>query len=386
MSGMWLVANREVVTRVRSKSFVIGLVVTVVFVLGISLLPRLTGDSSYTVALVGADAAPMAPVLTELAQQSGVVLEVRTVADEQAARADLHDGDLDAAMVSPDTVLVDAGVDLTLEQLLDAAYRSVTIEQRLQQAGIDPGPVAAALDIPPLQTVTVGEAVVDSQTRLLAMAVVILMFMLIYLPAVYVAMGVVEEKSSRIVELLLAAVRPSQLLAGKIIGIGLIAAVQLLVIAAAGLAGLGISGFNVQVPTGLGGMAATAALWFVLGYAFFATLAAAAGSLVSRQEDVNSVLTPVMLLMMGGYAAGFVAVFNPGSTLAQTLSMLPPFSTVVMPVRTVSMTVPWWQVATAVAAMVLATVVVLAVGARIYHRAVLRTGARVRLSEVSARQ
>src|SRR5690606_22891779 len=110
---------------------------------------------------------------------------------------------------------------------------------------------------PPLEQVGVGEAGEDASTRrLLAVVVVILMFMLIYLPAVYVAMGVVEEKSSRVVELLLSAIRPWQLLAGKIVGIGLLGLIQLAVIVTVGVGAAAATGVLADLPPGLGGVVA----------------------------------------------------------------------------------------------------------------------------------
>lgn len=382
MKGVWLVTRREIVTRGRSKSFLIGLLVSVVLVAVVAALPRLFGDTSYEVGLAGADTAPLRPALAEQAEVAEVDLTVTMVADEAAGRAAVADGELDAVVYGRE-VITDGAVDPQLSQLLETAHQAVSTEQRLREAGLDPAVVDEALAVSPLTYSSVGVDAEDAGVRLaMSIVVVLLMMMLVYMPAVYVATGVVEEKGSRVVELLLAAIRPWQLLAGKILGIGLLGFVQLAAIAGTGLSVAAVTGIADDLPPGVGGVVAGVFGWFVLGYAFFGTLAAAFGSLVSRQEDLGGVLTPVTALVMGAYAVGFLAVFNPDAALAHVLSIVPPFSVVVMPVRTTTGAVPAWEVALAVVLMLLATVAVLAAGARIYRRAVLRTGARVRLTEV----
>jgi len=383
MSTTWLVAQRELATRGRTRSFVIGLAISALLMAGLAVVPRVAGgETSYTVGLAGTAAERLGPVLAAQASADEIDLDLRSLPDEPAARAAVEDGDVDAAVVD-DRLLYRDELDSGLVQLLQTAHRSVAVEERLRAAGIDPRRVRQALAVPPLEPVGVGEASDDASTRrVLAMVVVILMFMLIYLPAVYVAMGVVEEKSSRVVELLLSTIRPWQLLAGKIIGIGLLGLIQLAVIAAAGVGAAAVTGVLSDLPPGLAGVVLGTFVWFLLGYAFFSAAAAASGALVSRQEEVNSVMTPVTVVMMAGYLVGFSAAFSPGTTPAEVLSVVPPFSAVVMPVRAASSTVPAWQMAAALGLMALATVAVVALGAKIYQRAVLRTGARVRLPEV----
>lgn len=386
MSNVWLVARRELVTRGRSRSFLVGLAVSALLVAGLAVLPGAFGDdNSYAVAVSGAGAEQLRAALSAQADSAGIELAVTPVADRGAARAAVVDGEVDAALVDQDTVLYGEQLDTELAGLLEQAHRTVRSEQQLRAAGLDPQLVSRALSVPPLQQVSVNEDADDAAARqALAVVVVVLMLMLIYLPAIYVATGVVEEKSSRVVELLLAAVRPWQLLAGKIIGIGLLGLAQLVVVVAVGLGVASATGALPDLPEGTFTVVAGTFVWFLLGYAFFSAMAAASGSLVSRQEEINSVMAPMTLLLMASYFVGFYAIFNPGATLARVLSVMPPFSAIVMPVRTASTSVPGWELATAVALMALATAAVVAAGATIYRRAVLRTGTRVRLREAMA--
>lgn len=383
MTAVWLVTWREVLTRARRRSFQIGLAVSVLLVAAVGALPTFFDDPSYRLALVGPESAELRPAITALAEAEQVALTLVTLPDEATARARVTDGEVDAALIDAGQVLADGPVPTQLGQLLETAHRVAVTERRLREAGIDPATVAAATSVPPLRHVTVGSESEDSSVRTaFAIVLVLVMVMLIYLPSIYVAMGVVEEKSSRVVELLLAAVRPWQVLAGKIIGIGLLGFAQLAAIAAAGLGSAAVSGVVTELPADVGGIVASVFVWFILGYAFFGALSAALGSLVSRQEDINGVLAPVMVLMLATYVVAFLAIFDPAMGLARVLSLVPPFSVVVMPVRSAAGSVPGWEYGLSLVLMALAAALVLALGARIYRRAVVRMGARVRLAEL----
>ena len=182
--------------------------------------------------------------------------------------------------------------------------------------------------------------------------------------------------------LLLASLRPWQLLAGKTIGLGVLGLLQIVAIAIIGLLVGQSSGTISDLPDGTYAVVGRAVMWFVLGYAFYAVLYAAIASLVSRQEEVGAVVTPATLLMMAGYFMSFIAAQNPDQTLARVLSMVPPFSAMIMPVRSAVIEVPLWETALAIVLMLIATAGVMWVGGRVYARAVLRTGARVKLREV----
>ncbi|MBB6346804.1 ABC-type Na+ efflux pump permease subunit [Nonomuraea muscovyensis] len=123
-------------------------------------------------------------------------------------------------------------------------------------------------------------------------------------------------------------------------------------------------------------------VWFVLGYAFFATLSASFASLVSRQEEVDTVLTPPVMTVLVTCFVAFCATDEPTGTLATVMSYVPPFSSMVMAVRVAATEVPLWQAGLSIAAMVAAVLAALAFGAKVYQRAVLRTGARVKLGDV----
>ncbi|MFB9675610.1 ABC transporter permease [Streptosporangium vulgare] len=381
MNGLWLVARREIVTRGRTKAFVIGLVVSAVLVAALAFLPKLfSGPDSYTVGLTGAQSQALVPALTAAAKDTK--LTIREFPDETSASGAVTAGDVDAAVVDGRRVLADGEVDDELGLLLETANQTVQTQRQLSEAGLDPARVAAAMRVAPLEQVSVGADARYAGVRvgIASLLVMVLFFLLIY-SSMYVAMGVVEEKGSRIVEILLTSVRPWQLLGGKIVGLGALALANMVVIIVAGLGAAAATGLAADLPPGMTGIVVSALFWFVLGYAFFAAMAAALGSLVSRQEDANSVLTPMTMLMMITYLVAYFAAVQPDSAVARILSLVPPFSSMVMPVRMAGGEVLVWEIAVAAVLMLLATAGTLMLGARIYSRAVLRTGARVKLSE-----
>ncbi|MFI6791123.1 ABC transporter permease [Nonomuraea sp. NPDC050383] len=365
MNGLALVARREIATRIRTRAFLVSLLVTAVLVGAAAFAPKLMGGpDSYTLGTVNAQRLPLEAAAPESE------FAWKAFPDEAAARNALLGGDVDAVLVGDAKVLTDGEIDQELGVLLQSTNREVKLG-------------ASGVRIAPLQIESVGADTRYQAARTgIAVVLVLVLFMLLIGQATMVGMGVVEEKGSRIVEILLTSIRPWQLLGGKILGLGVLGLVNLVTILVVGVAAAVGSGVATDFPPGMPGIVAGVVVWFVLGYAFFATLAAALASLVSRQEEVGNVMSPLTMLIMVTYGVAFYATAEPTGTLATVMSMIPPFSSMVMPVRTAAAEVPLWQIGLALALMAAAVVAVLALGARVYERAVLRTGARVRLGDV----
>jgi ABC-2 type transport system permease protein len=192
--------------------------------------------------------------------------------------------------------------------------------------------------------------------------------------------GVVEEKSTRVVEVLLSRVPPTSLLGGKIAGIGLAALGQFLAVAAAAMATL-----LVTRPAGLPPGTYTAipmlVVWFMLGFAFYSMLYGSLGSLASRAEDAQAAAAPVIALIAGIYVLAIMAMANPAAGWITIVSMLPPTAPIIMPLRAALVTVPAWQMVAAIVLMLAAIYGLFRAGGRLYQNAVLHTGARLRLRE-----
>jgi ABC-2 type transport system permease protein len=174
--------------------------------------------------------------------------------------------------------------------------------------------------------------------------------------------------------------RPWQLLAGKIIGLGLLGLAQIVAIAAVGVTGA-LAFDLVSLPSQLIGTVLSVVAWFVLGYAFYAAVFAAAASLVSRQEDLAGVITPVSVLLVMGFFIALQAAGDPTGTLARVTSYIPGLSPLVMPVRLAAGGALWWEGLLAVAVMLVAITLVVRLGGRVYAGALLRTSGKTKIRE-----
>lgn len=380
-----LVARREITTRVRERSFLISTIITLLIIAAVIVIPALLsrGGDKVTVGLVGAPAA-VEPALRQAAEAAAVELVTRPYGDESAARTAVEDGDVDAVFLGAERVLVKEDLDGDTGQVVQSAYRQAVTAQRLADAGIDVGAAAQALDVPPLAVTAIDPPDPDADARRgAAYFGVLLLYFQLFGYGLWVALGVVEEKSSRVVELLLATLRPWQLLAGKIIGIGLLGLGQLVLTGAVGITAALATG-AVDVPSGVLGVAGQVLVWFLLGFAFYACLFAALAALVSRQEEIQNVTTPLSVLLLGSFFIAIAALNSPDSTLVRIASIVPPFSTMVMPIRWAAGDAPLWELGLAIVLMVVVVVGLVRLAGWIYAGAVLRSGPRVKLTEALA--
>lgn len=379
MKGVWLVARRELRQQLRSKGFLISTVVSALAIAAFILVPSLLdSDSEYRVDVV--DAPGFAATLEDLAEQAEVELSTNETDEEQARRA-VEEGDADAAVLGGSTVLTEGSPADDLAVLIDRAHEAVSVEQQILDSGLPVDQVVAAVTVEPLERETLGDSADEDARRLLALIIMVALLFLLMTTTLNVAGGVIEEKGSRIVEILLVAVTARQMLAGKLLGFGVLGLVQLVVFSAAGVgAAVGI-GLTDDLPAGWPGVIAATFGGYVLGFLFFGAMAAAFASLTSRQEELNSTQTPLTALLVMTYFAAFLAIGDPDSLLARLAAIIPPFSSMAMPVAMASGEVGVTEVLTSVGLMAVAIVAILLTGARIYERSVLRTGGRVKLSE-----
>jgi ABC-2 type transport system permease protein len=373
-----LVARREFVTQVRSRSFVVGLLITLVLFGVVGAISAFVAGqrSTSTLGLVPTTAS-MAPALEAAARTQDVTLQIRET-DEQAGRAALAADELDGLLVGgPDryTLVGRDAIDDRIAAVVGTAVRQAGLTQALRAARIDP----ADLDARAAVAEETLEPVDPDRGQRLALAIVGTILLFVSLSGY--GQLVVEEKQSRVVELLLATIKPWELLAGKIAGLGAVGLVNLVILA--GVATAGGAGFGLlTLPAATVGMFAMVIVWYVLGFFLFAALYAAIGSTVSRQEELNAVVAPMIFVLL----IPFILTVNllpgdPRSPIATVLSYVPFFSQTVMPARYALGAAELWEVAVSAAVAVLAIVVVVRVAGRIYRNSVLRTGARVSLRE-----
>jgi ABC-2 type transport system permease protein len=191
----------------------------------------------------------------------------------------------------------------------------------------------------------------------------------------YVLTGVVEEKSTAVVELLLVRARADQLLAGKVLGIGAAAMVQLVAALSAALVSLGISGR--EVPGEVWTAIPMTLVWFLGGFALYSTLFALAGSLVSRQEDAQAASAPILTILVAAYFLIFAFGYSPDSTASRILSLIPPIAPLLMPMRIAAGAASAPEVVLALALLVATTFLVWKAAGRIYEQVLLRRGSRI---------
>jgi ABC-2 type transport system permease protein len=381
-----LVATREIVTRARSRAFRISTVILLVGIIATVVISKAVGGSK-SVAHVGflpAQQAVEAP-LRSVASAIGQDVTTSTVTSRADGERQLRSGKL-AALVTGEEFGFQIEVKQELSDALRSAFtvlaRSNALDERLHQLGVDPASVnravaAANVDVHPLNPPDPHR----SQRLAVGFIAGILVYVALMLYGQMVAQGVVEEKTSRIVELLLTAIRPWQLLLGKVVGIGVLGLGQLLL---AGVAGV-VTGIETGALTLPGSVAAgafvSAIVWFLLGYLAYALMFAAVGALVSRQEDVAGAVAPLTILIVAPYVLGIsILPSNPGSVLLEVLSLIPLFSPTLMPMR-VAAGVPGWETAVAIALMLAFIAALVWIAGRIYGNAVTRTGARVKIAD-----
>lgn len=383
------VAAREFGVRVNSKAFLISTAVLLLAsVVGI-LLVSVFGTASEaprdrTIGVVGG-----APALNGALTSAGIELdqpvEVSAVVDEADARAQVTADDLDAAVVGRTdgsyTVVTATVLASGLRTLITDAVDRSTLDAVLGRSGVDPQAVTAEVGRATVTVESLDPPDPDLvQRTFIAYTAVILLFFSVFFYGLNVAIGVVEEKASRVVELLLSTIRPLDLLTGKVLGIGAVGLLQLVAIGGVALA--------MSIGTGLVTLGGTAivlfvavVIWYVLGFTFYALLYAAAGSLVSRQEDVNTVTLPLSLISFAAFFSAQFSLNSPDNAVIEVLSWIPPFSATLMPLRIAQGDASVLQVVVTIALMVVASVLVALLASRIYQRSVLTTGSKQSLRQ-----
>lgn len=377
-----LIAVREL-ARLRTKMFVIGTAVMMVLVAGLLIGIKLLGGSATTVGFVekgfGGQVAAVASAMR-------LDLETRDVPSEKEGERLVREGELDALVLDgPLRMVVKGEPDGQLEAALSALAQQSALNGELAAAGVDPAKVNQAVAGATVEVVSLEGADELRDLRMgLAMGLAVLLFLMLQVSGVMVAQGVVEEKSSRVVELLLSSVRPWQLMAGKVLGLGVLGFVQMGLVVAAGV-GAQVATGALDLPVGdLAGTVVWSLVWFVAGYTLYALLYAAFAATVSRQEDIGGVTAPIQVVLMAGYFMCFTLVpSDPDGLVVRILSFVPVFAPLLMPVRAV-FGAPWWEQALSLGVTVVVVVALVWLAGRMYSNSVLRTGGRVGLKEAIA--
>jgi ABC-2 type transport system permease protein len=388
VGAVWLVARREVATRLASKAFRIMTIVMMLAVVAFILVLKLAASQGVAgTATVGftPPVASLAEPFVSVADAVGQRVNVSTV-DQATGEQRVRDGEFDALVTgSPDAlqIVVREGLSFSLTSAFSVLVRQAAFDQEIERLGGDPAAVTARVEAASYDLRTLEPARgFDLQRLAIGIIVGVLVYVALLIWGQLVAQGVVEEKASRVVELLLTTIRPWQLMLGKVVGIGLLGLAQLVLIGAVGL-GTGLATDTLTFPASLAiGIVGWAIVWFVLGFVAYALIFAALGALVSRQEDVGGVTAPALMVIIIPYVLGIsILPADPGNELIAILSLVPLFAPTLMPMRIAMDAATLWEIG--IAGLLTLGLIVLLVwlAGRIYGNAVLRSGSRIRLRE-----
>lgn len=362
-----LVARREIRERLRSRALIYS-TLFLLLVVGASTAFTAFVDphKTYDLAVTRPAPAGLATALKSAAAPLDVNVHVQVVRSTAAGRRALMAKRVDALIVLPaDRLVFRADVDAKLAAIADTAVRSL-------RRHLPPEPELQAITIEP------GNGGASDAAILVAMIGSAAMIMSLAIYGQWVLAGVIEEKQNRVVELVISTVRPRDLMAGKVIGIGLLGLGQLALVAGFTVALLAAGAFD--APAELGGSVALVVPWFGLGFALYAVAYAAAGALASRQQDADSAGQPVTTVLVGAYLLSYVAVSaNASGTLAHVLTVFPLTSPFVLPARSALVGVPLWEHAAAVVLIVASISALLQFAGRVYGRGLLHSGPRIPL-------
>ena len=374
-----LVARREITQRIREKSFLVSMAVTVVLVVLVAVVPPLLGfggKETFTVGVADDASVAVANAADRGAKAFDADVKVRRV----DSNADLADGKVDVVL-STRGLHAEEEPDQTLVGIIETARREVQQATALKRAGLSDTEVQQALNPPALKVTTVEPVDPEADRKgTFAFIAVLALYAQLLTFGYLLASGVVEEKASRVVEVLLSTIQARDLLAGKIIGLGILGFGQVVAIAGVGLGAAAASG-ALEVDGDILVAAALAVGWFVLGYAFYAGLFACAGAIVPRQEELQSSMTPLTMVILISFFISFAVLEDPDGTLARVTSFIPFSAPMIMPVRIALGEASTFEIVAAFAVTAASAIALVPLAGRIYRGAVLRTGSAVKLRE-----
>jgi ABC-2 type transport system permease protein len=391
VAAIRLVAWREITTRVRARSFRVALLISVGAVVVAIVLPHVLASppSPYDVELVGRLPSPSVEAIRVAGRSVDRKVTVERASSESAARLALRTGAADLVVVDGERLVVkrtpSRGSTGTFARFLAATNGSLALYAGLYARGLSPDDARAALAHPPLPVDSVLPPQADRTTQKAITAVgIIMIFVFLQQYGSWVLGGIVEEKSSRVVEVLLSVLTPRELLVGKTIGIGAVAMGHGVALAAAALVTSTAIGSPI-VHAGAWHPILAMVGWFLLAYCLFCLLQAMAGALVARQEEAQNASFPFTLPLLVSYIVSVSTVFGDSAPpIVRVFSLVPLTSPVAMPARMAAGPVPFAQVVLAVVLLLASIVVAARLAAAVYERGVLQTR-RLRWKDVLRR-
>jgi len=388
-AAVWMVAKREFTARVMTRSFVIITALIMLLSAGgvaaIDLLPALfeEGPRQLGVAEGSASGDGLQQELTQSAASLGIDMEIRRFPDRPAGEAALRSGEVDALLTGQNELVFKSTEDQSLSAVVNRAVYLRSLPGVLDKLGLSYDDVRPLVEPSGASVLLLDPAdaskKADEERVIVGQVATIIIFLALVLYGQWLLSGVVEEKTSRVVEVLLGALRPEQLLAGKVLGIVAAAMAQLLsALVAGGLALVVIGAAN--IPSVALDVALISCAFFVLGLLSYSFLYATVGATISRQSEAESAQLPLSLVLMVPYFLSLTVVTDsPDGVLARILSLLPPTAPMAMPQRVATGAPLPIEIIASVVLMFPWLLAMIWFGGRVYAGAILRSGPRVGL-------
>lgn len=380
---IWVVvAGREIAVKLRDRSFVVGSLMTLALIVGLIGLQAWMDSrtSSYDVVSSSPAATALVEQLAEAAPgiDEDVEITATTEDDDAAARAAVDDESVDAWLTQDDdgtwTLVTRESADDALRTVVEATVRSQVLAENAAEAGTSVTELTAGTELAVRQLD--GDEELSELRDILGFALAFMFYLASIIFGMTLAQSVTEEKQSRIVEMIAAAVPLRQLLAGKVLGNTALALGQLALYVVIGMVGLSLTDYGAFVP-GLTGDLVWFLAFFLVGFLALSCLWAVAGALASRNEDLQSTAAPVTMLLLAVFLG---SAFLEGR--AETIgSFVPPLSAVAMPVRLVNGEARWWEALVSLGLLLALAAALVLVAERIYRRALMQSGGQLSIRQ-----
>lgn len=388
-SQITTVARREFTERARSRVFRSSIVVLFLLVVGAFFVASFfLGESEATELGVGGESpAGLADDIRSSASVAEIDVAVTVFASGAEATNAVEDGDVEAALIEGNTIVSVSEPSATVQGILATAANVAA--RRVAAAGLNLTEADVASIVVPVDvTVVELEPSEPEDPENVARSVVSFFAAIVLLTTImmfgqFVAMGIVEEKQNRIVEVILSRIKTSSLLIGKVLGIGALGLVQVAALGLAVVVGLKLSPLPDFDGVDLGSLGTSAVFWvlfwFTLGYLMYSFLYATLGATISRQEDMQSVAFIPALAILPAYFLMVFSVEDGANAAVRIASFVPMWSPIIMPFRVNIGDAQPWEVAVSVVLIIAAIAALVGIGSRVYRGAALRTGGRVSL-------
>ena len=412
MRKVFVIIKREYMTRVKSKAFVIATILMPVLMVGFTTLPVILAMKGRTERkLVVLDQSGQ-PELFELVKKMAESRNSQTIFDmtqvvvkpgedltelRKQQKQEVLDDTSKAYMVWPADIMTGGTPEYHAKSAtdfgigdLERSLSDAVVKLRLTGAGLDPDKIAGYTEPIGLKNMSEGaggEREEKGQSFIIAIIMMVLIYTTILTYGISVMRGVIEEKQSRIAEVVVSSVRPFQMMMGKLVGIGLVGLTQyaIWVVSAALLSLFGVSMLasrGVSLPRFPMAMLFSFVGFFLLGYFLFATLYAIVGSIVTTEEEAQGIQFPITMLIILPMLIMWAVMKDPGGSLATILSMIPFFAPTLMMLRVSMISPPVWQILLSMGIMLVSIFGVVWLAGKIYRVGILMYGKRPSLAEI----